>query len=251
MDNLNDVTICIKSFLRFDCLKKTINDTREKYPNIKIFVADDSEMDLPELNVDKIFKFPFYTGASECKNYLIDQVNTPFIFFMDDDCIFETGGQIEKFLNAIKKYDLDIVSGLSHNLQKSSPSSIKLKDGVLYRTHWDINIKDGIPYADLLPQFFIAKTSILKNNKWDPELKTSEHLPFFLKLKQNNVNCSFIFNNRFINKQCTNSLYKKYKGSDYFNNLQEQKLNISKKIVIKNNYNKFAQKILDVNHEFR
>ena len=70
------VTICVKTFDRYPCLRNLIKSVKEAYPEVRVIVADDSinYEDLDIKGVDQ-FRMPRGIGFNNGKNLAISQVN--------------------------------------------------------------------------------------------------------------------------------------------------------------------------------
>ena len=69
------VTICVKTFDRYPCLRNLIKSVKEAYPDVRVIVADDSinYEDLDIKGVDQ-FRMPRGIGFNNGKNLAISQV---------------------------------------------------------------------------------------------------------------------------------------------------------------------------------
>ena len=184
-----DVTILIKTFQRPDCLKNCLKSIREFYPDIQIFVADDSDdaVDVKKEHLE-IISLPFDSGLSAGRNFLLNRVETKYFLLVDDDFIFTSKTDLKLMRKILIEDDIDLISGLTNRVPENKiqtykgllelhGSELRCIDGYRGLT------KSGYKKYDLVMNFFMAKTDSVKKVMWDEELKIVEHTDFFLRAK--------------------------------------------------------------------
>lgn len=217
------VTFIIKTLERPQCLYRLVKSIFKYYPGAKILIGDDSEISC-KAEIEKrypkedihVFELPHDCGVSYGRNYLVQRVKTPFFVLLDDDFEFDENTNIQKGLEMLKKYDVDILGGYFRNYhQINSPFDIikfiikfligRIPANYNYLGYITYNKNTAEIYfkyytdrfpeferADIVHNFFIAKTDvILSRNLWDESLKIHEHTPFFLKAKLNGLRVAF------------------------------------------------------------
>ena len=252
---MNDLTIIIKTLDRYDCLKKLIRSIIKKYKNIPILIGDDSNIsckenikkDFPHANI-KVYEMPHDCGLSYGRNFLITKVKTKYFCLCDDDFVFDKKTDLKKAMDIIKEKKVDILGGyirnykiiksfkdriiriaqtiLHYELPTNYIGTMKEKNGILYINY---RIKDFPSYEeeDIVMNFFIARTEVIKNNPWDNELKLQEHTAFFYSMKKNNVKVAFT--NQLSTRHCPvqNKKYRNFRTRN-FTQVFMRKNNISK-----------------------
>lgn len=219
-----EVTLIIKTFKRPTCLARLIKSVRKRYLDMHILIADDSElhrMTVEEFNdhgfghAIKYWKLPFYVGAGAGRNFLLSKVETPYFILCDDDFIFIDETVLENFYKLITTEKMDVVGGFvighSYNIQA------EYDNGMLILNK-DVPVAEinGIKYYDIIMNFFIAKTQLMRNVGWMPELKTVSHIDIFLNLKERgNVKVAFTNNVIIDHKHETENDYSKYRRDIY------------------------------------
>lgn len=232
-----NISICLKTLYRKDLLLANITEIRKIMPNIKIIVADDSDDKYKLKNKNVINKFknieylelPYDSGLSYGRNKAVERVNTKYTIITDDSrCITDVNqlNNLIDFMDNNKEYDLisgnvlerggfagkftylfdinnkkETINNIKNNkkikikIKHKSINNLKIIDNnlKLYKTHIGVNC-------------FIARTSILKQYKWDNNLKLREHKDFFLKLFLNNIN--ILYCDKFIFRQFNSNLRK-------------------------------------------
>jgi len=241
-DTLEDVTIIIKTFLRPNALANLLQSIKKYYPNIKIYVADDSDKPRIRKDVDEYFVLPFDSGISYGRNYLIDRVKTKYVMLLDDDTIFTENTKIEWALEVFNQSNkIDLVSG--YYLPEIFYGSLTKDNNNLVRNmRLARTIIDGFPIFDFVPNFFVAKTEKLKNIKWNEKLKILEHTEFFWRAK-GKINCTYLPYFISINSHIkTKGLYLKYREDriNHFLKIKAKEIGVSA-VVSKNNKPNFTK----------
>lgn len=207
---MKDLTICIKTFERPKCLEECINSIRTFYPNVKIFVADDSEQPTYNNKADEYHFLPFDTGLSYGRNFLLDKVKTKFIMFIDDDTIFTSNECLEKMTSVLKNnQEIDLVAGsiIGNNFFGclNKDGEILFRDQLKYR-----KITNGYKIYDYVLNLFVARTEKIKKIRWNNELKIVEHMDFFWRAKDKLISTR-LDDCVFLNTSKRNSKYSKFR----------------------------------------
>jgi glycosyltransferase involved in cell wall biosynthesis len=232
-----DLTIMIKTFLRPDMLERIINSIgnyQEKNKVIfkSIIVGDDSppkilkedqeiikqcKLNYPHLSI--IYKkYEFNIGCAEGRNRMIKKIETPYFLYCDDDYIFDPNCNINKALSLIKKQQLDILGGWVNNKQSNNINNPYTLNGKFQKfgNRTVCNIKtDGFPdleYYDYLINFYIGKTSKIREVLWDPELKTEEHSDFFWRAYKKGLKTAFTKELFITHHHVSNPKYEKFRS---------------------------------------
>lgn len=193
---MQDVTCGIKTILRPELLRRLLDSIYAYYPSMRCVIVDDGRTpSLPAAyKVDPritYIRMPYDTGLGACRNVMIDAVETPYCVYLDDDFIFSPATNLHAMQGILYQDAADLIGGqyreggryrLYHGL-------LEIKDGTLYyrrktRGHKDVvvgGITYPLQYVDLVLNFFMARTDLLKQVKWDPELKINTHTEFFLR----------------------------------------------------------------------
>lgn len=190
-------TIVVKTFERPTVLRRLVRSIRRFYPDIPLFVVDDSEEPLdpaPE-GVTRYWRLPFNVGVSFGRNFGLKQVETEYVLFTDDDLVFETRTDLSKMLAALRSTPFDVVScnWVDHEMHTGIRMGVRRFEGTLeivdgayvHRYQATRGTIDGLPVYDVLHNFFMAPTDRLGEDPWDARIKTEhEHGDLFLTLKE-------------------------------------------------------------------
>ena len=190
--DLSQLTAIISSANRPKSLRRAITSLRRRLPELKILVADHgSEPRVPK-QVDGV-KVPPGVGRASACNALLSRVRTPYFLMLDDGAEVTSETQIEPLLELLTTDKLDIAAGdligcrrrfwfftsrkpqPGHGLLDFAGNQLTLRSG--HRT-----IGDGYAWCDFVHNFFIARTSKVRNlGGWDPELENDECIEFFVR----------------------------------------------------------------------
>jgi len=185
---IKNTTIIIKAFERPQLLNRCLDSIYYQHPYVHIIVGDDSEN--PEIRCDtSIFHLPYDVGLSAGRNFLVDKVYTQYILLLDDDYQFDGRTKIGDMYEKITNIDCDLVSGNVDSSKKEVNwlGHFRNIDDKLYVCKGAVEDIGGIKRYDWTPNFFIAKTDMVKKYKWNEQYKLAEHMDWFYRLKKNDV----------------------------------------------------------------
>lgn len=198
---MKNTTAIIISFLRPQYTLECIKSLKKEAPDIKILVGENGNFNK---DIDKLCKevgaeyiqLPYDSGVCVARNELIKRVNTKYVLVGDDDFYYTSEAKIsemEAFLDGNDSFDLiggrvkqyGIVKNYQGFIQKnkdhfkSFPINV---DEVEYSI--DDNSRLRFTSADLVFNFFVARTDKIKKVPWDEEIKVAyEHFSWFYDFK--------------------------------------------------------------------
>jgi GT2 family glycosyltransferase len=198
------VTVVVKTFQRPAALRRLLASIRRFYPEIPIVVVDDSEQPLAPVppEVTRYEHFPFDSlGVSAGRNAAVHEVETEYTLICDDDMVFGRKTDLAKMLRALETTRFDLVScmWMDHEPWRSIrrghrryEGTLDVADGTLFhRLGATRGTIDGLRVFDIVHQFFVTKTELLRENPWDERFKVAgEHVAFFLALKERGLLCT-------------------------------------------------------------
>lgn len=155
-----DITLCITTFLRPKALEKLQNSIKAFYPQLKCVVVDTKG------------------NVSWGRNFAAKQVITPYLVILDDDFVFTKDTKLEILLAHLKNNEeLGCVGGLVNN-DWYAYNFKAFRD----KLHiWPVE-KSTFTTCDLINQFAMFRTEVLKKYKWNEDLPINEHYNFFYQL---------------------------------------------------------------------
>lgn len=194
MNYLNEITFGIKTFKRPEAVGRLIESILKMYPTANILVVDDSGDDVNQpikemFPTTKWITQPLNIGLSAGRNVLVDNTETPYLFLMDDDYIFNQTVNIEEIYTKLIELDLDLLSGTVSDIRGNSAyprnyhGTFEIKDDILYvkKNHFDVEWDSEVMKVDFAMNLFLAKTETLKDVRWEEKLKLAEHLEWYLR----------------------------------------------------------------------
>lgn len=235
---MKNLTFIIKTLDRYYCLKPLIKSIIKYYPDSKILIGDDGKVTCKEkIKKDfknnkniKVYELPYDCGLSYGRNYLVSKVKTKYFCLCDDDFLLDRKTNVPAAIEILEDKNLDIIGGYIRNykiINSTKDKVIKLVQKIIhyelptnYIGNFEIKkndlvanykIKEFPDYcdSDIVLNFFVAKTDVIKSNPWDNNLKLQEHTAFFYKAKLNNLKIGFT--NKLSVKHCPVQ-YEKYKS---------------------------------------
>jgi GT2 family glycosyltransferase len=252
---MSEITAIIKTFMRDEYLFRCIDSLLETYPNIKIIVGDDGfesgyKKEFCEKRKIPYVRLPFDCGITYARNKLIEQVKTKYVLIGDDDFIYTKEAGLEKMKKILEISD--IAGGRVRTFDEvgNYQGFINREDDTFIYNELDLKklkkhkrIEYG--YCDLIYNFFLAKTEIFKDLKWDENIKVAyEHSDFFLEAKAKGHKVAFLsapivnHKDRELEDKAKNNGYGEFRNrksdKDYF----FKKHKISRSIDFRGNENK-------------
>lgn len=183
---MDGVTVCIKTFMRPQALRKLVDSIRHHWGDaFDILIADDSPEPTPAPEGTQYFIMPPDSGLSAGRNLLLSQVKTPYVLFLDDDFVVTESSQVNRLRHFLEEHpDVGLAAGAV-----TQPNGevihyeglLEVRDKVLYQVEGDRGEIDGLKQYDIVLNFFMGRTHVLRDIRWDPELKIAEHTDFFYR----------------------------------------------------------------------
>ena len=219
---MKDTTLLIKSFLRPKCLSRLLHTINLYFPTTSVIVADDSPPIIQE-EISKIIKayqsnrltflkLPFDVGLTVGRNRLVDAANTPYVILFDDDYVLDHESKLDILVSHLRQNTYDLVGGcwkMPNGRIDHFAGYMEIKDSILHFTQ--LEQYEQHQKADIVLNFFAAKTNTLRNLPWDENLKQSEHFDFFLQYKQHEVRVGYEPNVRLIHDRRMPKGYREFR----------------------------------------
>lgn len=167
------------------------------YPGIQVIIADDTPAEAFEL-VDKKkyptvkhYMMPEYSGWFAGRALAISQVTTEYFLWVDDDFVFQPNTNLEWQLNVIRTTGYDVIgggvgmAGESGWARKRNLNIAYGADGNCYARQLGKVIplpgyEKDCHVADIISNFFIARTITAGTVRMDPMFNQIAHREFFL-----------------------------------------------------------------------
>jgi len=160
---------------------------REFYPDVRVLVADDSASP-PMIPGVQNLVLPYDTGLSFGRNRMVERVETPFMFLMEDDAFVCDETDMERMLGIMERTDIDILGLTVVDMPKGfvHPNGymIYIRGQYGYSELGSYGELEGCSICDFVENIFMARTSSLQAFEgWDERLKIHEHGDFFLRAR--------------------------------------------------------------------
>lgn len=226
---MQDVTCGIKTLMRPASLRQLLDSIYRMYPKMRCVVVDDGKTpalarSYPHWSKIKYIKLPFDTGLGESRNVMIDAVDTKYCVYLDDDFFFTPKTNLAIMQQALDENKADLVAGkvregkrcrLYHGLLQIQQGTLIYKRAV-HRRSSILVAGEKIPlvFVDVTLNFFMGRTELLQQVKWDSELKINTHTEFFIRAKDK-MRIAFCPAIEVAHKHVGNMAYKKLRFRKY------------------------------------
>lgn len=182
---MKNVTICIKTFERPQCLESCVASIRKFYPATPVIIADDSWNPYAKDHADDTTKaliLPANAGLSAGRNRMVEAAETELVAIVDDDFVFTTDTKLERLVAVCVRMGADIAAG-----SVRTNGTIRHYEGDLTihneRLHMLRRPASEPTRMDVVYNFFVARRDALLDAPWDERYKMAEHAPFFWDFK--------------------------------------------------------------------
>ncbi|KAJ0015549.1 hypothetical protein NQD34_009169 [Periophthalmus magnuspinnatus] len=186
----SQVTITIKTFMRYDKLKVLLSSIQSFYPSLTVIIADDS-LEPEKITGENIQQYimPPAQGWFAGRNLAISQVTTKYFLWVDDDFLFTADTKIEKMVEIMEAVpQLDVVGGsvgenrfyFSLEYEEGDATEGGCLSALLNK---ELQRLPGYPQCSLVNgvvNFFLARTDSAQRVRFDPVFKRVAHPEFFM-----------------------------------------------------------------------
>jgi GT2 family glycosyltransferase len=200
------VDFWITTFMRPKSLEALLYSIAKHYPMANVYVADQNEKYDREFYKklrDNLFRaglnkrpsiehLPYDCGLSFARNYLVATTPNKYKLILDDDMVFTEKTDIGKMVKLLEAHPgTGIVGGKVNQLgvDLHFEFNIEIKNKTIYQ------VPDRQPMREFLGvsfkrtgcvlNFALIKKEVFSYTKWDENLKISEHMDFFVRMKAN------------------------------------------------------------------
>lgn len=204
---MKNLTAILISFLREPYARKCVQSLVENYPGIKVLVAEnghysESMHEFLDSVGAEYHLMPYDSGVCFARNRLIDEVETEFVLVGDDDFFYTETAKVDKMLKFLKnRKDFSLVGGriMEDGTIRDYQAMVSVEGGTLRQfplkpEDLKIDKKSGLRFqkAELVFNFFVARTEDIKQCRWDQNIKVAyEHSDWFIQLKFAKVPVAF------------------------------------------------------------
>lgn len=217
------LTIGIKTYIcdhvSVHQIESLVISIRARHKNVRIIIANDGPVKIRnrnfvfnDQNIEELI-LPIATGISFGRNAIVAATDTKYIAIFDDDHIFEHGHtNLGRAISSLHSQNgFDIVGLRVRNLpgiEELETENIVIPRYVANITLisgrkislciWNENLGPGVSslsdpiHVDVVHNAFVAKTEMLRRNKWKNELHVNEHMTFFLDAKRKELRIGYL-----------------------------------------------------------
>lgn len=199
------IDFCITTFKRPEALRNLLMSIAKWYPMANVYVADQNAvMDrtfynklrgelsdaglVKRLSVDHL---PYDCGVSYARNHLVFRTPNQFKLILDDDMEFSRETDIGKMLKVMETdRSIAVVGGLVRQLGHDMHFEFtpeKVGDTIIHKTEipkWKTFSDIKYRRTGCVLNFALFRKDLFQYIQWDNKLKVSEHLDFYLRMKQ-------------------------------------------------------------------
>jgi len=188
---LSDFAFVIKTLLRPQCLGPLLQSLRTYYPDTPVYVADDSPEPYPEVAAS--FQVAYRTfdedaGIGYCLNRIVQDMAEPVAVLLDDDFLLTPQTQIERLVGPVLSGECEVCGGA---LRRTGSNSLHQFIGHFTGAQGE-RLQQFTPEVleamtepvrvDATVNFYAARVDMLREVRYNEELKVARHLDFFRRL---------------------------------------------------------------------
>jgi hypothetical protein len=227
---MTKIAILYTTFLRDELMQQTVQSILDNWKHYyTLFIADQGNpseeknkfyQSLPQ---DQVYQWylPYNCGISFARNFLIDKAiekHCEFCIITADSIKFTSRYYLEPYLDFLNNNKNAGIVGF--DIENRIPWEYYMKKTHIFEL---IPSNDFVDYnylrlkkVDIVRNFFLVKTNVLYENKWDDNLKMAEHEDFFYQLKIRN-NYQVFYSNLIQTKYITFNYpeYTKYRKENF------------------------------------
>ena len=187
---LSDITVLVTTFLRPGYLRESLKGVGENLKEVEVSVACDDELmhAMLFLNPTAWTRLQFDSGLTAKRNAAVKRARTKYCLLSSDDFDFSTPGirdgilRMSEFLD--KNADVDVVVGRVNN--KQYEGYLEYVPGEYIKEYRLVPKRSGPIRIDIGINFFLARTSVLREIPWDERIRPigGEHADWFLSMRE-------------------------------------------------------------------
>ena len=204
-----DVTVVIKTLIRYGVLGETIESFRRIDPGIRIIVVDDTPPEMLRMvsGVEHVVTEPDI-GVCAGRNLGFRRTVTPIVLYTDDDtpCLM-SGDEFREAVDLVRSGVVEFLGWNGYDIIET-PGNNPLMRGIHLERLTEVEATDNA---------YIAHRDFLLAHPYDERIKIGgEHFSYFLKLKRCGVRIHTAPFVKFRNLAVRNDAYEKYRNRREF-----------------------------------
>jgi len=220
------LTFAVTCFGRPERLRRCLESIRAHHPDAYIVVADNSVTPLNKaeaglcdavkyVRVEKVGNLP------AARNAALREVKTPWFVLIEDDMQLTSSKATSVLYRQCQLQRADIVGG-----RVTKPGDVKWDWAGTFKREYDgLRILPALPEkgmqpVDLLPNFFVGRTSFFRRLPWDEQFPIAgEHLDYFLNAKLANAKILWHPGVEVLHDRGGDAEYQKFRQRRFYNEL--------------------------------
>jgi hypothetical protein len=177
-------------------VERLVESIRRFYPTTRIIIGDNGDRPA-NVSDDHLtyLRLPFNIGLSATRNRIVEHVQTPYFWLLDDDFEFTPETDCGRFLDVLDAEErVGVVGGVVIENTKHGPQvstwaqRLVLKNGVLngkpVRRNVQFAGQTQYYISDTANNFALFRREMLADHRWTEPLKLREHADFYWRVKQ-------------------------------------------------------------------
>jgi GT2 family glycosyltransferase len=206
------VDFCVTTFKRPKVLERLLLSIAKHYPTANVYVADQNKVldrefykklrnDLSKSGLIKrlsVEHLPYDCGISYARNHLVTSTPNKYKLILDDDMVFTEATDIGKMIKILESNkSFGIVGGALTQLNQTVnfEFNIEIENKVLSQVPDNNPTREfeGIRYrkTGCVLNFALFKSELFNYILWDNDLKVTEHLDFYVRMKKIPFNIAY------------------------------------------------------------
>lgn len=188
------LSIVVKTVMRPTALERFIRSVRTYCSGAQLVVVDEclahgvSPVKPSSMLPNDIYVIaPSGVGLSEGRNIGVRLSQRPYVLLCDDDFCFTKETRVDVLLDRLTSAAVDVCGGRVLDFgyaHRMYVGNYRMADSILRLELIPLSVDRPSVSCDFLPNFFIARRSLLMEHPWDPDIPLHrEHDDFFLRLK--------------------------------------------------------------------
>lgn len=221
--DFDDLTIVIKTLIRYSTLEATIAAFGEIDPELRILVVDDTPATMFHnvTGVRHIVTEPDI-GVSAGRNVGFKAADTQFVLYTDDDAPPQMSrADLLEVLKMLRNGEAQFIGWKAFDMRMQSDELH------IYKRH---PTTERLVATDLTSNAYITSRQLLVENPYNPAIKNEgEHAAFFLHLLKKGIPVHSSSHMKFTNRQVRNKQYNEFRHKR-FTQVANQSMNVSRTI---------------------
>jgi hypothetical protein len=194
-----EVTIGFTAFRRPYLVRRLYDSIRARYPRVRIVIAEngDRPAQLPADENLRMLNLPFDCGISASRNALIDALDTPYLWLLDDDEVLTDESDVGRLLDVLDaRPEIGVAGGAIYDFRPGRPMRLlnwaldarerggKLETTLAKNPEELTAAGTRFVVCDTVQNFALFRREMLADHRWRDALKVQEHFAYYVDVKR-------------------------------------------------------------------